>query len=253
MPRSLSGFPRSFASEINHFCAISDRWFLAAQNPDQFAAPRYNNAGEYLLPPINLRAAGAVDLSTLDADVNDKAERTQQVLNVALGLGILTAKNTQRVLDFGAGYGGPTYVVSRMLANIAATGVRTSLQAVERNADVAAEIIDAGILPSDAVHVRDGIAFLNDPTTSEAFDLVTAFWAGPFFEGETARTFLRSSQRALAPAGRVLLTSDCGTTAFTKAECKSLGLPYESVSGTEIKGAPPTEEIIIIPKVAEFA
>lgn len=150
------------------------------------------------------------------------------VLNLSEGLGHLDLSKSKRILDFGAGSGGPTLA----LAELAKLNGGT-VDAIESKPRLARDIVDLGILPAERVITGNGIEALR--TTPEKYDLITSFMLGPDdSDGSLARALLDSGRHALVPGGSILITSDVNTIATVKRVCEQDGVPHDYIHGLPV-------------------
>lgn len=152
------------------------------------------------------------------------------ILNVSEGFGYLNLSKAKRILDFGAGSGGPTLALTELTRLNGGT-----VDAVEANSAFAQHIVDLGILSAGRVIVGNGLETLQ--TTSEKYDLITAFMLGPDDpRGGLTRALLNSSRNALVPGGSILITSDTDTMTTVKRVCKQEGVPHDYIQGIPLGG-----------------
>ncbi len=238
-----------FGLERNRFLSSNERWFWSARNQRVFRAPEIDEYGRRLIPPIDLNNS-IVDLGTLDAFIAEKAEKTRKILHVAMGTGALTVQDT-RVLEFGPGNGGSTVALQQMLSNAAAAGAKVSLEAVEINPGLADDIVEAGILPANDMHVGDGFGFMGRTQNTGQYNLIFASWPGPFYDDGIGKDFVQAAESALSPDGYLILATDPRTLGHIVAGCEVIGMPHIVTNGTEV-GAEPTENILIAQKIPEL-
>lgn len=102
------------------------------------------------------------DFQKLNVLQRSGAKWATSALQLAASMGHIDASRIKRIVDFGAGSGGPTFAVVRIGEAIGA-----DVEAVEQNEQQAKEIVSDGILPEEKVHVGDGLAFLNGVNGAE--------------------------------------------------------------------------------------
>lgn len=152
------------------------------------------------------------------------------ILNMGEGFGYLDLSKAKRILDFGAGSGGPTLALTELTRLNGGT-----VDAVEANSASAQDIVSLGILTADQVIVGDALETLQ--TTSEKYDLITSFMLGPDDQqGSLTRALLYSSRNALEPGGSILITSDTSTMATVKQVCEQERIPHDYIRGIPLGG-----------------
>lgn len=158
------------------------------------------------------------------------AMRAAAILNLSEGLGYLDLSKSRRILDFGAGSGGPTLALTELAKLNGGT-----VEAVEAKPTHVQDIIDLGIVSPERVILGDGLKILQ--TTSERYDLITSFMLGPDDEGgRLTRALLSSSRHALMPGGSILITSDAGTMTTVKRICEQEGVPHDYIQSVPLDG-----------------
>jgi hypothetical protein len=152
------------------------------------------------------------------------------ILNMSEGFGHLNLSKAKRILDFGAGSGGPTLALVELAKLNGGT-----VDVVEASPIFAQDIIDSGIISPDRVIIDDGLKVLQ--TTSEKYDLITSFMLGPDdLQGSLTRTLLNNSRNALNPGGSILITSDTSTMTTVKRVCEQEGMPHDYIQGVPLGG-----------------
>lgn len=184
-------------------------------------------------PSGNQQAISRVDVERLPGydrlDVLQKfgARVSARAIQLAVGMGYVNPDRMGRIIDFGAGSGGPTFALVGL-----GNAVGSRVEAVENNQQSAQKIIDSAILPEDQVHITDGLAYLGSAQSKdESFDLVTAFMLGPDMEGSLFRRLAKASSTTLSGDGKLLITSDFGTLSTVKAISEQSGAKYNFVHG----------------------
>lgn len=143
------------------------------------------------------------------------------VLHQAKKVGLLDFTQIRRILDFGAGIGGPTFALS-----VVGRLYGAKVDAVEKAVVIAncmpPAIIDNHLIPGD------GLSHLNslDRRGLPKYDLVTAFMLGPDGMGELFKNLAQACGRGLTPNGRLLVTSDQISLFNAVALCEGLGVEY---------------------------
>ena len=186
------------------------------------------------------------DFQKLNVLQRSGAKWAASALQLAASMGHIDAARMKRIIDFGAGSGGPTFAVARVGETIGA-----DVEAVEQNEQQAKEIVADGILPEDKVHVSDGLAFLNGVNGAEnGYDLVTAFMLGPDINADLFRKLAHASGNALSEGGNLLVTSDGGTFSAAMRACESSGVPHHFIHGVGDGGDIIVPHTLIIPKAS---
>ncbi|MBI2049564.1 class I SAM-dependent methyltransferase [Candidatus Roizmanbacteria bacterium] len=104
-----------------------------------------------------------------------------------------------KVLDFGCGVGGSTYVLSHNA---------TEVTAVDKS-EILTELRVLG-LPNVSIVDGDGIALMAQ-TPDNTYDMVVAYMLGPDDRGDFIDAFYTQANRIINPNGRILVTSDGNT------------------------------------------
>lgn len=177
----------------------------------------------------------------LDEYQQAAANVAAKVLQVAVGFGYLDPQKIRRIIDFGAGTGGPTFALTEIAKAIGAT-----VEVVESNPKLAQRIIETNILPDSNVHPTDGITFLNSSSTNGGgYDLVTAFMLGPDQGGYLFANLAQASSAALTENGNLLITSDVGTMSSVKRISEESRVGFHLIDRVPEIGFPNT---IILPQ-----
>jgi cyclopropane fatty-acyl-phospholipid synthase-like methyltransferase len=146
----------------------------------------------------------------------------------------------KRILDFGAGQGGPTYVLTRY-----ATRIGAEVEAVDigyEETDTPPRLVRAGTLPAERVYSADGINLLHEKADrKEKYDLITAFWFGPDTNGDLASKFIDASKDAINDDGQLLVTSDYNSVAWVSIALQRAGLQRDLITSWDPRAsdAPP--------------
>lgn len=154
------------------------------------------------------------------------AMTAQTVLNQASNLGYIDLAKIKKILDFGAGVGGPTITLAHL-----AESNGGKAEAVDTSPVFAEFIAKLGILPPEYVHQGDGIELLSSADAQNTYDLITAFMLGPDGRGELIGNLIESSQRALTENGRLVITSDPMTMSTARRCCEQAGVVCNFVTG----------------------
>lgn len=123
---------------------------------------------------------------------------------------------TGKVLNWGCGSGGESYIFRRNDADV--TAIDISPEFIDR-------LLKAKILPEERVICGDGIIYLKG-TPDDTYDLITAFNFGPIdyeFAFKLFFDFYREANRTIKPSGRILMTSDTGSYEEMKKYLKGYG------------------------------
>ncbi len=150
----------------------------------------------------------------------DASRYTLHALQEALKRGYLNLSDFQRVFDFGAGGGGPTFILDQICKIIGG-----NVEALETNPEQSDNL--RRVVPSVPVHIEDGLHFL-DSLNGEA-SMVTAFTFGPDKNGKQFLKLAESSNKALTTNGKLFLYSDDYT--FSAVQRKIITL---NISGNEM-------------------
>ncbi len=160
------------------------------------------------------------------------ARTAKNVLGISQTFGYIDLATRRRIVDFGAGSGGPTLSLVQLAEQNGG-----SVDAVESRSPQVQDMIDSGIIPAEHAHVGDGIDFLK--SSGEAggkFDLITAFMLGPDCSGQLTREVLSVAQGALDSGGQLLVTSEIDTMSTVRSVCDQLCVPYDYIHGVPMKG-----------------
>jgi len=104
-----------------------------------------------------------------------------------------------KVLDFGCGVGGSTYVFASNAKEVIAVYNSDSLEALRTLA-----------LPNVSIVEGDGIVLMAQ-TPDNSFDMVVGYMLGPDNKGDFINAFYTQANRIIKPDGRILVTSDRNT------------------------------------------
>lgn len=244
-------------SHSHDLAQMRQRWFLSAEGQN-FVPPTHDTDGRQVFPTPPRLLEGQNTLPAADAYADDRRKVTATILNAVVALQVINPvdRPVRRAVDIGAGYGGPTFALSRMMTSFTTSfGTEGQLEAVERSSEMCDEIIGDGILPASKVHQADAVDFLEaNPNT---FDLATAFMLGPDTDGSLARRLFPVAQRALTESGLMLVTSDVGTVSAARQVCRELELPFTELHDLAKNNdfslaAHPMQDVLIIPKAPEL-
>ncbi len=142
----------------------------------------------------------------------------------ALRRGYLNLDDFAHVIDFGAGGGGPTFLLDQICKII---GGR--VEALENDPDQLRML--RSVVPSVSVHTGNGLDELTG--RNGTVSLVTAFTFGPDYEGEFFPKLADASSKALSRYGKLLTFSDARS-----AEHMFSGLRMAGISDEDAKIIP---------------
>jgi len=169
-------------------------------------------------------------------------------LRLAIYMKYLDVSRLKRIVDFGAGVGGPTFALAAI-----ARVTDGEVTALDEDEEQVREISTTGIIPAQNVHSGDGFSYLNSvkDTVNQGFDLITAFMLGPDITGNLFRKLATASAQVLNDGGNLLVTSDTGTFSVAREIVQRSGVQHHLIHGI----ADPTGEIVvphtlIIPKAS---
>lgn len=174
------------------------------------------------------------------------ARRALTGLVLAESFGYINFSNIRRILDFGAGMGGPTFALVSVGGVIDA-----EVEAVEVKSSLADVVVETGILPRDRVlGGRDGFTYLNSLPEQgiQPYDLITSFMFGPDREGDLFFRLTRAAQRSLAPTGFLLITSDPGTILAAELSCRISRVIYHRTNGIWEDNDEVAPDVLILPR-----
>lgn len=174
------------------------------------------------------------------------AKMAMASLRMAVSFGYVDEARIRRIMDFGAGSGGPTFALVA-----AAREIGASVDAVELG-KTANAIVESGILPRENVLQEDGIAYLNSLAERgvSQYDLVTAFMLGPDEHGVLFRQLAQACRKALTPYGNLLVISDLGTFSAAQEACEQAGLPFNRIRGVSDNGEIVVPNVLIVPQAS---
>lgn len=128
------------------------------------------------------------------------ARRTQESLLNGYELHKLAPVHYKgKILDFGCGVGGSTYVLAHNATEVSAVDNSASLE----------ELRKLG-LPNVSIVDGDGIVLMSQ-TPKDTYDMVVAYMLGPDDQGIFIDAFYTQANRIIKPNGRILVTSDGNT------------------------------------------
>jgi precorrin-6B methylase 2 len=136
-------------------------------------------------------------------------------------LELLDLDATQRIVDFGAGRGGPTFALGLLAKENGG-----QVDAVELEEPRGREIERTGQTRhlNVRLHIANGLKWLGDQSMAgKKYDLITAFMLGPDKEGRLSKALLDAAQCVLAPEGKVFIASDDETMAAANEVCAASG------------------------------
>jgi precorrin-6B methylase 2 len=169
------------------------------------------------------------------------ARRTRYILELAVKSTDLDPKTVRSVVDFGAGFGEPTWAIRQW------TGEETDITALEQKPDLAEWI--ATTQPSLAVVTGDGIDYLEQVARrKQSVDLITTFALGPDPTGQLSRKLIEASQEALSKEGFLLLNATNRTALAALQNVDRLGLAFDRFEPEMLPGSNSTFDTLLIPK-----
>ena len=150
------------------------------------------------------------------------AQNTADYLTRSSQLGLIDLSRSRRIIHFGASEGAETVTLSQL-----ARSNRGSVTALELDHEAGGRLLSSGILPPEQVYIGDGIKFFSDMQRVGAqADLI----AIPFLDNYGAEALVRrlipAAKSALAPHGKLLITSDRDTMMITRGVFDDLGIQY---------------------------
>lgn len=159
--------------------------------------------------------------------------------------GYIDPRNIHRILDFGAGLGGPT------LAFVDATRqFGTHIDAVEKEEIWTGILNKLGALPPENIIISDGILYLKELRQKgiAPYDLITAFQLGPDGLGRIFRELAVVSSEALNPNGNLLVTSDNVSMSAALKACDEADVTYHFLKAITQKGKLIRQHTLIVPQ-----
>jgi 16S rRNA G1207 methylase RsmC len=160
-------------------------------------------------------------------------------------MGFLNLSDAKRIVDFGAGKGGPTFALALLAVQNGG-----QVDALEAEQTRVATIEATGMTEALPVrtHTADGIAWLADRAhEGNRYDLITGFMFGRDNHGHLSRALLEVSREALTPGGALLIVSDPTTMAAARAVCDEQPIVYYNID-QESPFAIVTPDTLVIPK-----
>jgi len=145
-------------------------------------------------------------------------------------LGFLNLSDAKRIVDFGAGRGGPTFALALLAEQNGG-----QVDAIEAESTRVAILEKTGMTESLPVrtHTADGIAWLAERAhEGSRYDLITSFMLGPDKHGYLSQALLDVSQEALASGGILLIVSDPDTMDAARAVCDEQSVYYHNIDQT---------------------
>lgn len=160
-------------------------------------------------------------------------------------MGFLNLSDAKRIVDFGAGKGGPTFALALLAVQNGG-----QVDALEAEPTRVTTIEATGMTESLPVqtHTADGIAWLADRAREgNRYDLITGFMFGRDNHGHLAQALMEVSQQALASGGALLIVSDPTTMAAARAVCDEQLVNYHNID-QESPFAIVTPDTLVIPQ-----
>ena len=145
----------------------------------------------------------------------DAARYSLNSIQEAFRRGLLNLNNFRNVVDFGAGTGGPAFVLERV-CQIAGG----KLVALEQD-QAGIEHIKS-LCPAVPIYEGDGLSYLEEKKSE--IDLIVAFKLGPDYHAELFRLLATVSGKALTENGRLLIYSDIKTISAVRSRVSSLNV-----------------------------
>lgn len=135
----------------------------------------------------------------------------------AIRRGYLNLSDFKHVIDFGAGGGGPTFLLDQICK---ITGGR--VEALENDPDQIRML--RSVVPSVSVHTGNGLDILAN--RNGTVSLVTAFTFGPDYTGEFFPKLAAATTKALSVDGKLLVFSDHESEGYIFNRLNTLGVRY---------------------------
>lgn len=160
-------------------------------------------------------------------------------------MGFLNLSDAKRIVDFGAGRGGPTFALALLAEQNGG-----QVDAIEAEPSRVTVIEKTGMTESLPVrtHAADGIAWLAERAREgNRYDLITGFMLGRDNHGHLSRALLEVSQEALASGGALLIVSDPTTMAAARAVCNEQSVDYHDID-QDSPLAVVTPDTLVIPQ-----
>ncbi len=150
----------------------------------------------------------------------DGSRYSLHAMQEAIKHGHLNLSDFRRVMDFGSGGGGPTFMLNE-ICNIAGG----SVEALETNPTQLAQL--RKVLPKIIVHTEDGLDILH--SLHGGISLITAFTFGPDDNGGLFVQLARASYQALSAQGKLVLFSDKNTFATIQKRLHDSGVNQQAI------------------------
>lgn len=171
------------------------------------------------------------------------ALNAETALNLADAHGYIELGRIRRILDFGAGRGGPTFALLQ-LADFNG-GVVDAVDLYEE--DAVGALRTHGYISDDHVHHGDGLDFLRNVSGADRYDLVTAFMFGPDTCGDLALGLLEASRHALRTGGYLVINSDPDTMTAVQSVLSAEGQTFELIPGESLEPTWLPDTVVVRP------
>lgn len=146
-----------------------------------------------------------------------------KLMKYLIAQGLINSKHFERVADFGAGIGGPTFTMAAV-----AREAGGEVYAIEKVGGFAREIVKSKILPpGNVITDQDGIEHLE--TSPNTYSLITAFNFGRDATGELFQRLASASSRALRSNGVLLVASENRTLSAARRVAQQSGNPMRYI------------------------
>jgi hypothetical protein len=156
-------------------------------------------SGEFPVDLVNSTA-----FNRLERHIKWFSKNAADYLRAFSRTGLIDLSRPRRIIDFGANIGTSTVPLAQL-----ARANGSSLIALEEDPVNALQLANLNIIPPEQVIVGNGVDYLNDiAERGERFDLLTAFFLGPDYNGELIRRLIPAAQRARSSQSDFIVTSD---------------------------------------------
>lgn len=166
-----------------------------------------------------------VDETRLADNQKEGIRLAEKVLRAIFDHQLLEPAGIQSILDYGCGWGGPTYVLNQNFPR-----ARGRIVALDKDGTCKTAIALTGIVPEASVEIADGLTYLSQHKAK--FDLITAFRFAPaltpFMDIETLE-FLRGVKTALTPSGRLMICTNGGRATILLDTLEKNALPFQQL------------------------
>ena len=139
-----------------------------------------------------------------------------------------------KVLDFGCGSCGPTYLLKFNGADVVGVD-ETDWRGIS----------DISFLAQEKIVVGDGFEYMKK-LEENSLDMITAFMFGPAMDDSLVHRFYAAAQRVINPEGRILVCSDAGTMGIVNRLYGSRGIRlYSQPSGLVLSKSEIVQPIVL--------